>query len=101
MDDIKECPPSNTSNNPESRSTKFLSNGFLRCFFFNIVIIYVFFLAYKIHSCKTPFEELKAITLRDLDVSIVYRGGYLVCKVIRMPDPGDANFLIQDLNGLL
>uniref|UniRef100_A0A914PAK4 Uncharacterized protein n=1 Tax=Panagrolaimus davidi TaxID=227884 RepID=A0A914PAK4_9BILA len=38
-----------------------------------------------IHSCKTPMEELKPIKLCDMKVPMIYKGNYLVCKVLKNP----------------
>uniref|UniRef100_A0A914Q547 SET domain-containing protein n=1 Tax=Panagrolaimus davidi TaxID=227884 RepID=A0A914Q547_9BILA len=39
----------------------------------------------EIHSCKTPMEELKSIKLCDMKVPMIYKGNYLVCKVVKNP----------------
>uniref|UniRef100_A0AC35EZW4 SET domain-containing protein n=1 Tax=Panagrolaimus sp. PS1159 TaxID=55785 RepID=A0AC35EZW4_9BILA len=38
--------------------------------------------SYEIHSCKTPMEELKPIKFCDMKVPMIYKGNYLVCKVV-------------------
>uniref|UniRef100_A0AC34FKY4 SET domain-containing protein n=1 Tax=Panagrolaimus sp. ES5 TaxID=591445 RepID=A0AC34FKY4_9BILA len=53
----------------------------------------------NLHSCKTPFVELKLIKFCEMTTPMVYIGRYLVCKVIRMPSKDNADALLQDLNG--
>lgn len=51
--------------------------------------------------CKTPFEELKPITLNEMKVPMVHRGRYLLCRSIVQPLASmNTDTLIQDLNGI-
>ncbi|KAI6177647.1 SET domain-containing protein [Aphelenchoides bicaudatus] len=52
------------------------------------------------HTCKLPFDQLKPIYLKEMEVPKIHEERYLVCKVIGMPvSMISINTLVQDLNG--
>uniref|UniRef100_A0AC35GQL7 Uncharacterized protein n=1 Tax=Panagrolaimus sp. PS1159 TaxID=55785 RepID=A0AC35GQL7_9BILA len=75
----------------------------------------VSFLPNESRCCKTKFDDLKPIMLREMKVLKIHNGRYLVCKCISKPLPilglttsstndetylkTGVNILIQDLNG--
>jgi hypothetical protein len=52
------------------------------------------------HCCKLPFDKLKPIKLRNMQVPKIHNGYYLVCKVVGAPHATiSTNVLVEDLNG--